>query len=248
MNIATLIFADFEETFWGRPSRLLETLRGDKVLAHTLRRAARVASEPPVLVVSPRDAFAARTAVEHCGVQARVLVDDITARHRREMTRAARKWNPAGWRGGLANATWFDEFVEPSAVLRALDALQADAALCLEGHQAAFDVALAKEMIAQMREGDGAIRYVFTAAPPGLAGLVLHRASLQELAPGDVPARVSRAGSADSRHVLPNSACRCAYRRPFLGGYGSRAGAAGSGAVRLRRRGRRGGNVSVGGA
>lgn len=189
MKIALLVFADFVHNFWGRPSQLRRPLGDRAVLDHTLRRAGRIQGvDQRIVVVRPRDADAAATAARpFAEVGWQIWPHDNGQRPRQPLLSSARKWNMPSWRGGLTNATWYDEFVEPALVLAALQSLEADAAFCFEGHQAALDPQLCSQMVRQAREADPPVKFVFTAAPPGLAGLLLHRSALTELCSANLP-------------------------------------------------------------
>ncbi len=190
MNVVAAVFADFAETFLGTPSRLLERLAGVPVLQHTLRRVARIGEvSRRCLVVRPRDAAAAGAFLHDSGLAApfELLPIDDQPRTRRRLIRAARKWNLAGWRGTPLGTTWFDEFVEPLLAARVIQHTAADAVLCIDGHQAALDWHLAGRMIAHAASHTEHARFVFTQAPPGLAGLLLRREQAVELAQGNAP-------------------------------------------------------------
>lgn len=184
MRIAAAVFADFECTFLGAPPVLRSELAGRSVLEHTLRRLLRVDGlDARALVVRPRDETAARDALVAAGAGSEIellAIDDVP-RPRHELILAARKWNLDGWRGTPLGTTWFEEFVEPNAVAKALNHLGCEAVYCLDGQQAALDVAIARDMIAHAREREADARFVFTQAPPGLAGVVLGRECVREL-------------------------------------------------------------------
>jgi spiro-SPASM protein len=190
MNIVAAVFADFVETFLGTPSRLNAPLHDRPVLAHTLARLLRVADvSARALVVRPRDTEAARAAVAAAGLTeaVEVLPIDDAARPRRELLRAGRRAHPAGWRGSALGTSWFDEYVEPLAVGRVIDHYRCDAVLCLDGHQAAFDTAIAAGMLRHQRERASEAQLTYTQAPPGLAGIVLCREAVRTLLEADMP-------------------------------------------------------------
>jgi hypothetical protein len=184
MDIVAAVFADFAETFLGGPSQLLTRLGSRSVLAHTLSRLGRVTGlERRCLVVAPRDRQIATETVRGLGLtdSIEVLALDDGNRPRRRLLRCGRKWNLAGWRGSPLGTTWFDEYVEPLNVGRVLDHYHCEGVLCLDGHQAMLDVGIASEMIAHQRQKDAEARFVFTLAPPGLAGIILRRDVTREL-------------------------------------------------------------------
>jgi hypothetical protein len=184
MRIAAAVFADFERTFLGAPSVLRLELAGRSVMEHTLRRLLRIDGlDACALVVRPRDEAAAREALRSIGAAGAVelLAIDDAPRFRHELILAARKWNLDGWRGTPLGTTWFDEFVEPSAAAKVLNHYGYEAVFCVDGQQAALDTAIATNMVAYAREHEADAGFVFTQAPPGLAGLVLGRECVREL-------------------------------------------------------------------
>lgn len=190
MKLVLAVFADFEERFLAGPAALETVLAGTPVIAHTLRRAARVDGVAArCLFVRPRDAERAHAAIERAGLGGRfeVLALDDGGRPRRGLVRSARKWNLDGWRGSPFATTWFDEFVEPLAVARVLDHYECEGVLCVEAHQAALDAGLCSALVAHQREHDDDARFTFTNAPPGLGGVILRRETTRELLAQDVP-------------------------------------------------------------
>lgn len=190
MKQAVAIFADFQETFLGHASRLAAPLCGTPLIARTLARARSIDPSLDVyLVVRPRDEAAARDAAQLTAGDrsVSVLAIDDGLRPRRGLIRSARKWNLSGWRGSPLGTTWFDEFIEPSAVARVLDATRADALLCLDGYQPLLDADIARRMLAHARAAAHEAPYVFTHAPPGIAGVVLGRAVTAELLSQNCP-------------------------------------------------------------
>ncbi|MFN0135837.1 MAG: radical SAM/SPASM domain-containing protein [Phycisphaerae bacterium] len=184
MKIVSAVFADFAEPFLGGASALATPIAGESIIVRTLRRQAAITEcDEHYLVVRPRDEALARAAVAAASVGDRITVLPIDDgnRPRRELIRAARKWSLDSWRGTPLGTTWFDEYVEPLAVARVLDHAQAFAALCLDGCMPLLDVEIANGMVAYQRENADEAKFVFTQAPPGLAGIVLPREVTREL-------------------------------------------------------------------
>jgi hypothetical protein len=183
MKLALAIFADFVESFLGE-SRLEVELGGRMLIAHTLSRAAAVqGADSKVIVVRARDETAARRALAQAGLAEEfdLLAIDSGQRPRRELIRAARKWNLDSWRGGLLGTSWFDEFVEVTEVARVLDALECEGALCIDGHQPLLDQEIAGGMLRYARDQSFEVDFVFSQAPPGLAGVLLRRETTRDL-------------------------------------------------------------------
>lgn len=190
MKIGGAIFADFSSSFPGGASALPLRIGRRTIIGHTLDRFLHIEGlDARCVIVHPRDEAAARQAVELAGAADRVHVAAIDdgARPRRELIRAARKWSMDAWRGGLLGTTYFDEFVEPRAVLRAIRHMECDALLCLDGAMPVLDPALASAMTARQRSHEAEAPFVFTQAPPGFAGVVLQRELIAESAQHDLP-------------------------------------------------------------
>jgi len=178
MKIVAAVFADFAETFLGGPSQLATRIGSRSVLEHTLTRLMRVTGlAGRCLVVRPRDEQPARAVVSGLGLEQTidVLAVDDGVRPRRRLVRSARKWNLDAWRGSPFGTTWFDEYVEPLHAARVLDHYGCEALLCLDGHQPTLDPDIASGMVAHQAEHAAEAKFVFTQAPPGLAGIILGR-------------------------------------------------------------------------
>ncbi len=182
------VFADFDAAFLGGPCRLHDKIGGRTILSHTLHRVARIEGvEKRCLFVRPAQAAAARDALHTGGATGFDLLPmDDAPRPRQELMRSARKWSLESWRGNICGATWFDEYVEPLAVARVMDHYGCDAVLCINGCQPALDPGIASAMIRHKSE-HADCRFVFTQAPPGLAGVLLRRAITREMLEGQMP-------------------------------------------------------------
>lgn len=184
MRIVAAIFADFRESFLGGASPLSESLAGASILAHTLRRAARIEGVfPRVIVTREPDRDAAVAAIRESAVEATfdVLALPELPRPRRSLVRSARRWNLDAWRGTPLGTTYFDEFVEPPLAAAVLRHCGGEAILCLDGCMPALDAAIASRMASHARESGDDAKLVFTQAPPGIAGVILRADLLQEL-------------------------------------------------------------------
>ena len=176
MKIVAAVFADFAETFLGSPAQLLTQLGNRTILGHTLTRTARIQNVTQrCVIVQPRDEDTARSVLAGLDLQTEftILPIDDGVRPRRPMIRCGRKWNLTGWRGSPMNTTWFDEYIEPRIVAKTIAQLECDGLLCIDGHQAALDPAIADRMVTHQCENDAEAGFVFTQAPPGLAGIIL---------------------------------------------------------------------------
>ena len=188
MPTVAAVFADFDATMLGGPSPLETRIGTRSILGHTLERLARVEGlERRCIVVRPQHEASARAALGDAAANVEILPIDQGRRPRRELIRSARKWNLESWRGSVCGATWFDEFIEPASVAQVLDHYGCDAVLCFDGCQPALDPKIASAMIAHKHEFADDVRFVFTLAPPGLAGMILRRDITRELLKHDMP-------------------------------------------------------------
>lgn len=191
MRIAGVVFCDFETAPAGGPSQLRTTLAGRTVLEHTLRRLLRIEGlSARCLFVRPRDAEPAAAVLQSTGLAGKIdlVPGDTGPRPRRELLTAARRWNLESWRGGLQGTSWFDEYLDPPAAGRAFNHYKPDGLLCLDGHQPALDPEIATGMLAHLHRHEAECEFVFTQAPPGLAGMILLRGALEELLEYGTPA------------------------------------------------------------
>ncbi len=213
MKIAGAVFADFVETTLGGAAALRSELAGLPLLTRTLRRLCRVAGVcHRCLVVRPDQQELGTAALAAAGVADQVtLLPKLTpAWGRSGLVRSARKWNLESWRSGPLGLTWFDEFINPAAVQHVLDHCQCEATLCLEGHQALFDPALAGAMVRHLQEQERHATYCFTQAPPGLAGIVVSRVCLEDVAQLGIPLGLLTSYRPEIPRADPITSANCA--------------------------------------
>jgi hypothetical protein len=190
MNIVAAVFADFEHTFLGGPSQLRARLGSRSVIGHTLARLNRIGGlTRRCLFVRGVHAEAAHQALAEAQLAGAydVLAIDSGVRPRRQLIRAARKWGLRSWRGTLLGTTWSDEFIEPLCVAQVLDHYDAEGVLCIDGHQAALDPGIANAMLQHQTQHAEEAHFTFTAAPPGLAGVLLRRQTVRNLLGQNLP-------------------------------------------------------------
>ncbi len=94
---------------------------------------------------------------------------------------AARAFQPASWRGGIANTTIFDEACCPAVIAAAAARHGWDAALIVGADWTGLDPALNTALLVRYRELETST-VVFSQAAPGLAGAVAPVTMLAELA------------------------------------------------------------------
>ncbi len=157
--------------------------RGEPVLAWTLRRLKQSSVAQTVLLAwddqLPTLTFADASA-HACGP--RRLIPSL------QSTTAALKWAD-GWRGGLLGAAWFDRGYVARFVADAIVAAEADAIVLVDAAAALVDPAIVDLLIAAATRGER--DFYFTAAAPGLGGVLLKRSLVQRLGGGNAtPGRI----------------------------------------------------------
>ncbi len=162
-------------------SDAVQRFRAD-LLRQTLERLAGVAAIEHVVVVHPPGQAVAELLANQPTALPRsflpVLVPDgYTASHQ-----VARKWALRAWRGGLGGATCYDELLPAAAWAAAMQAQQAESALLVGGDWAAVDPALCEQVLARHLAQPQAMPLIFSMAPPGLCGVAIGRALVEQLA------------------------------------------------------------------
>lgn len=184
MKLIAAVFADFERTALGLPSRLDLKLGDRTVLQHTLRRLLRVEGlNDRLLVISADQKSSAEKALQASGYSEQIQLVALEGSFARRwpLVGAGRWWGLNAWRGGVLGLTWFDEFVEPLAVAQLMQLHQAEGVLCLSAHMPALDFEITSGMVKYQRENLDTAHMTFTMAPPGVAGVILRTHIVSEL-------------------------------------------------------------------
>lgn len=187
MPAAAVILTHTDRGYLGHAAGLGDRLAGQTVLNHTVRKAASIPDVDVVVLVHAggqdplarldRGVTAGKPLITVDGPAGAIdLTDDDTAQWV-----AARKWSMTAWRGGLGFSSCLDELLPPVAVLAGLDAAERDSCYLLRGDWCAFDAALAQQQLARHLPSPEALKFVFTQAPPGLAGVAVHREAVEQL-------------------------------------------------------------------
>lgn len=178
-----LVVTDLKSSTFGHRARLGDLLGDQTVLAHTVRRAARVARVERIVLVHPagQDPLALLGDVRYGKPVQAFAVEGPTHPHDARWL-AGRKWAMTCWRGGLGGATAFDEALPAGPLAAALGAFESEAALLLRAEWCCFDPAYADAQLAMHLEHPEAFKLAFTQAPPGLGGMVTSRSVLEQFA------------------------------------------------------------------
>lgn len=116
--------------------------------------------------------------------------------------RAARLFSPSSWRGGIAGLTAYDEAFAPLSTRRALRELGADACLIVGADWSLINPGLIDRTIDRFREGH---KLAFAQAPPGLAGCILSRSIVEDLASSELGAHATIGGLLGYQPLAPRS-------------------------------------------
>lgn len=156
---------------------------GAPLIAHTVARLARCERLAGIAVLTA-DVEGARRAVGPLarGVAVRFIHAPAWTGAPAHALRAARAFAPHCWRAGLAGWTVYDEALDAPAMSAACAELGATGALVVGDDWALVDPALCDALVARHAESPLAHRVTFCQAAPGLAGIVLSRASLEDIA------------------------------------------------------------------
>ncbi len=186
MKVVAVIQANLETSEVGTSSRLSQALRGIPVLRRTVTRLETVEGIDSLFVLCPTpQQDACRSILEGCDVEIRGYeMDDPPWR---SLVRSARKWSLDGWRGGVGGTSCFDEFVDCRLLASLIAAEQADAVLCVPAGGVLVDPKISDGMIDLFQASREELRLVFAQTPPGLAGVLLERCLINELAEKNSP-------------------------------------------------------------
>lgn len=111
-------------------------------------------------------------------------VDPIRLRAASASIRAGRAFARTCWRGGLGYLSCYDEVFHPALTAQALEQEGLDAALIVGPDWTHVDPALCDAVIERHFENPEALPFVFTQAPPGLAGCVVSARLSRDIAAG----------------------------------------------------------------
>jgi hypothetical protein len=151
------------------------------ILGQTLRRLAACSALDGVVLITSSEQAAAASSADTVGPPLSVYhVASFESDPAHAWRLSARKWSPCAWRGGLGGATCYDELLCPAAMVAALDSVDATAGLIVGPDWPFVDPVLC-DAIVQRHRDEPSLQLVFTQAPPGLAGCLLHRDLLVDL-------------------------------------------------------------------
>lgn len=181
VRAGAFVMADHERSGVGSAPALETPIAGRPALTRTLERLDRCRRIERIVVLST-DPARTRTLIP-AGLAGRVSVEALSPlAARRRSIAAARKWASSCWRGGLGFTTCYDECLDPCAIRDAMEGTELDASLVVGGDWCALDPALCDRIIERHAENPEAHSLTFTQAAPGLAGCVLSRGLIGQMA------------------------------------------------------------------
>ncbi|MFG0331282.1 MAG: 6-hydroxymethylpterin diphosphokinase MptE-like protein [Phycisphaerales bacterium] len=187
-RVAALVAVDPERSGAGLIRRLDDLVDERRtVLQATLERLAETPGIESIVLLAPlgfdvdslidRDALALPTIVER--------VPESLYGSAQQVIAAARRWSGPCWRGGIGGMTIFDEIVAPVEMLAVMDRLDLDAALVVGADWPLVDPSIETgcgALVQRYHEHPDGHEFVFSQAPPGLAGCVVSRSCMANLA------------------------------------------------------------------
>ncbi len=184
LRAAAVIPVDHDRSPLGVPRSLDAHFRGTPLLRVTLARLSRCKHIDSAILLSTDPARTRALTTDRINnIRIHVeRIDPAALRARADRLRPARALADSSWRGGLCGATIYDELLHTAPAAAALIKHTLDAALLVGPDWALVDPALCDSVIERWRERPDAHRLTFTQAPPGLAGCVIDRRLLEELA------------------------------------------------------------------
>ena len=175
---AAILYADRERSALGIRSRVAEEIRGKAVLRRTVERLQRAERLREIIVFCPEEQIRRiQPLVEGMDVEVIGLKEPVsTSPYVRR-----RKWGLPCWRGGIREATVFDEQSFTAEMVLRLREREVYTAVAVPAEAILVDPQLIDGLIAHHHKNGSAMRFTFTQAAPGLAGCAYRLDLLHEL-------------------------------------------------------------------
>ncbi len=201
-----LVTTDLERSAVGLPTRIGDRVLGRTALAWTVSRLARLHELDGIVLVHPHGQD---PTLLLDGVICDLPIDRFAREHAapdpyRFYRTVARKWGLASWRGGLGGMTCYDELLPAGALADAADAHGGETLVLVGADWMLFDAELTRGALQIQQQHADDIPMAFTQAPPGLAGLVINRNLLREMA-GNCASSIGRMLAYDPQFPQPDS-------------------------------------------
>lgn len=187
-----LIPVDLKRSSLGLPRDLSCTIHGSILLAHTLKRTARIENLSGIVLLHPEDqdpspllAGLTLPLPVHLFPVSLDRTDGGLSDKLKPMRIAARKPAVASWRGGLGGMTIYDELLAAAPMAEALTAHNADAGVLIGADWVLVDPAITSDVLKIHLDYPDAMQLTFSQAAPGLAGVAISKELLQNFATND---------------------------------------------------------------
>lgn len=175
---AVIIYADSQRSHLGLPSYIHHLLAGQPVLRRTVERLQRVKSLDDIMVFCPEaqqsdiKALLSGTSAQLFGVSQPIPLATYLGR---------RKWSLSSWRGGIHEATVYDELRINRDMVNATRAKNIYTALMVPPEAVCVDPKLLEGLIEYHHRYNDTMRFTFTQAAPGLTCCAYRLDFLHEL-------------------------------------------------------------------
>ncbi len=175
---AAILYADGARSALGLRSRIAEEVHGKTVLRRTVERLQRAEQLSEIIIFCPEAQMdQIQSLVE--GMKAEIIGLKEEAPISRDVRR--RKWGLNCWRGGIREATVFDEQSFTAEMVLRLRERDIYTAAAVPAESILVDPQLIDGLIAHHHEHGSGMRFTFTQAAPGLAGCAYRLDLLHEL-------------------------------------------------------------------
>ena len=164
---AAVLYADLDNTSIGTKSKIAQTIAGKSILAHTVERLGNTKKISEICVFCPSEQkIEIEKLVEN---QNKTVVIGLNEKVPPNKYLQRRKWGIDCWRGGLHEATVFDELNFNIEMLLALQQRGVTTIAITPAEAVLVDPQLVDGVIGHHHDNGETMRFTFAQAPPGLA-------------------------------------------------------------------------------
>jgi len=175
---AAILYADLKRSVWGTRSYLTDRLAGRSVLERTISRLEQVNRLDEIIVFCPDEQQEqVRELIGQTAAIVKGLVEPVPV----SKCMPGRKWAMNSWRGGIREASQFDEQAFTAEMVQYVREREIYTALSVAGEAVVVDPKLIDSLLEHHHEHGDAMRFTFTQAGPGLCGGAYRLDLLHEL-------------------------------------------------------------------
>ncbi len=175
---AAILYADLNRSVWGTRSYLADRLAGRSVLERTISRLEQANRLDEIIVFCPGEQ---QEQVRELIGQTTAIVKGLTEPVPLSKHIPGRKWAMNSWRGGIREATQFDEQAFTAEMVLYAREREIYTALSVACEAVVVDPKLTDALLEHHHEHGDAMRFTFTQAGPGLCGGAYRLDLLHEL-------------------------------------------------------------------